>query len=78
MHRLVLTPACKEISPADRLPPFGRITGIRFYGYNLSPLFLGTPFLILRGRKLERKWGFTTITGVIHDKLWESPREFYI
>jgi hypothetical protein len=25
------------------LPPFGRITGIRFYGYNLSPLFLGTP-----------------------------------
>lgn len=25
------------------LPPFGRITGIRFNGYNLSPLFLGTP-----------------------------------
>jgi hypothetical protein len=29
--------------PAGRLPPFGRIIGIRFYGYNLSPLFLGTP-----------------------------------
>src|SRR4051812_45121508 len=25
------------------LPPFGRITGIRFYGYNLSPCLLGTP-----------------------------------
>jgi len=25
------------------LPPFVRITGIRFYGYNLSPCFLGTP-----------------------------------
>jgi hypothetical protein len=27
------------------LPPFGRITGIRFYGYNLSPYYLGTPVL---------------------------------
>ncbi len=26
--------------------PFGRITGIRFFGYNLSPLFYGTPCLL--------------------------------
>jgi hypothetical protein len=25
--------------------PFGRITGIRFFGYDLSPLFYGTPCL---------------------------------
>ena len=25
--------------------PFGRITGIRFNGYNLSPLFSGHPWL---------------------------------
>jgi len=30
---------------AAGLPPFGRITGIRFNGYNLSPLCLGTPYL---------------------------------
>ena len=31
------------------LPPFGRITGIRFYGYNLSPCILGTPVLSATG-----------------------------
>jgi len=32
------------------LPPFVRITGIRFYGYNLSPCFLGTPLSFDRSK----------------------------
>jgi hypothetical protein len=33
------------------LPPFDRITGIRFYGYNLSPCILGTPALSATGER---------------------------
>jgi hypothetical protein len=44
MHMLVFNPCLlKVVNPQAALPPFVRITGIRFYGYNLSPLFLGTP-----------------------------------
>jgi biotin carboxyl carrier protein len=42
MYRLRLTFSVSQ-RPRKNLPPFDRITGIRFNGYNLSPLVLGTP-----------------------------------
>jgi hypothetical protein len=50
---------CETIIAAAEHPfaapvPFDGITRIRFYGYNLSPLFWGTPDKI-SGAKLRRR-----------------------
>jgi hypothetical protein len=51
------------------LPPFGRITGIRFIGYNLSPLFYGTPCLLDDAKVNSESQSGKLFIGFIFDSL---------